>query len=308
MTLIIVLRITFVKAVKDLKPNWSDFEGEIEIVLKTIENYYTVYLDEMRGGFPYYYFKEQHPKAHSLFEEFEEYVPESYNNYHNTNTDIRLLDTDDIQENKKIIISTLYKQLNEFNKCFYIFLKEFISKIKVDVVSPQISDLNNFKVLSFNYTDTFEKIYKDKIISTCYIHGNLKNNNIVLGIGEDVLSNTSDYLRFQKNYQRTQKNTDHNYYEWIPKEFTSFDDIPAKLHIWGHSLCSNDKGIIKDLLIHQNLLNTFIYYYDDDTRDDLLQRYIEMIGNNEYNNKYKNNKIQLIKMEEAKTRKETNTV
>lgn len=82
------------------------------------------------------------------------------------------------------------------------------------------------KILSFNYTNTYARLY-DKYGSAeyCYIHGkaNITNsiitNNMVLGIDEylteDRKNKDTDFIAFKKFYQRIYKETGGEYKDWI---------------------------------------------------------------------------------------------
>lgn len=88
--------------------------------------------------------------------------------------------------------------------------------------------MNPDHVLSFNYSDTYEKIYgKEKKIKYDYIHGkaninkNVKTSNLVLGIDEYLNDERKDseleFLVFKKFYQRVYKSTDNDYLNWIDR-------------------------------------------------------------------------------------------
>ena len=85
----------------------------------------------------------------------------------------------------------LYTELNMLTRALEIYIAEFVGGIIVSKRSTDIENLNPDHVLSFNYSDTYEKIYgKEKKIKYDYIHGkaninkNVKTSNLVLGIDE----------------------------------------------------------------------------------------------------------------------------
>lgn len=84
--------------------------------------------------------------------------------------------------------------------------------------------MNHDHVLSFNYSDTYEKIYgKEKKIKYDYIHGkaninkNVKTSNLVLGIDEYLMTKERiqnyEFLVFKKFYQRVYKSTDNELFK-----------------------------------------------------------------------------------------------
>lgn len=109
-----------------------------------------------------------------------------------------------------------------------IYIAEFVGGIIVSKRSTDIENLNPDHVLSFNYSDTYEKIYgKEKKIKYDYIHGkaninkNVKTSNLVLGIDEYLNDERKDseleFLVFKKFYQRVYKSTDNDYLNWIDR-------------------------------------------------------------------------------------------
>lgn len=93
-------------------------------------------------------------------------------------------------------------------------------------ISPDIRDIAVDKVLSFNYTNTYEKLYgENKFIEYDYIHGKanvhntVNSNNMVLGIDEYLPNDRKDkdieFIAFKKFYQRIHKQTGCKYKEWV---------------------------------------------------------------------------------------------
>ena len=122
----------------------------------------------------------------------------------------------------------LYTELNMLTRALEIYIAEFVGGIIVSKRSTDIENLNPDHVLSFNYSDTYEKIYgKEKKIKYDYIHGkaninkNVKTSNLVLGIDEYLNDKRKDseleFLVFKKFYQRVYKSTDNDYLNWIDR-------------------------------------------------------------------------------------------
>lgn len=122
----------------------------------------------------------------------------------------------------------LYTELNMLTRALEIYIAEFVGGIIVSKRSTDIENLNPDHVLSFNYSDTYEKIYgKEKKIKYDYIHGkaninkNVKTSNLVLGIDEYLNDERKDseleFLVFKKFYQRVYKSTDNDYLNWIDR-------------------------------------------------------------------------------------------
>ena len=139
----------------------------------------------------------------------------------------------------------LLNDLNKFIRAFEIYLAEYVEKINIEMFSPDIKDVVVkiygddgkegvifTKVLSFNYTNTYEKMYLkgydvnvDDFID--YIHGkadinnSIETNNMVLGIDEyledDRKNKDVAFIAFKKFYQRIYKETGCKYKEWVNK-------------------------------------------------------------------------------------------
>lgn len=96
-------------------------------------------------------------------------------------------------------------------------------------------------MLSFNYTNTYERLYLDKQQiqnSIDYIHGKAKlfntveNNNMVLGIDEYLTDERKDreteFIAFKKFYQRIYKETGCKYKDWVETIREEYDDFYRK--------------------------------------------------------------------------------
>lgn len=141
----------------------------------------------------------------------------------------------------EFVINSLRKDLIKLIHCLEIYLEYCVGKVNVKYISPDIKDIEFDKILSFNYTTTYEKIYttnNDKI-EYHYIHGkaditnnkfininsrsainnNLDKNNMVLGIDEylddEAKNKTLEFIAFKKYFQRIYKKTGNTYKKWI---------------------------------------------------------------------------------------------
>lgn len=94
-----------------------------------------------------------------------------------------------------------YDHLLRFARCFELYLQQCVRRIDVTLQSPDIAALYPNKVLSFNYTDTFDRYYQHATVAaepdsaaqithgalmpfTQYIHGKMGSGNIIFGIDE----------------------------------------------------------------------------------------------------------------------------
>ena len=178
----------------EIDSNWIDFEAEISRVVQTVEK---IIKQPHRSS------EEQSVFIANLVSVFLDDLIYSKNE-----------ETDKLDKFKTRTLN----DLNNLIKCFEIYLEDCVRKIDKGVLSPDIYDLKVDCLLSFNYTDTYQRLYscKNSNIEYDYIHGKSKidykgSNNMVLGIddyltGEDRFSNTN-FVEFKKYYQRLYKNT-----------------------------------------------------------------------------------------------------
>lgn len=216
---------------------------------------------------------------------------------------------DFINRKKRELLTDLKKLI----RCLEIYLCEFVTTDDVkklyDITNLPIID----KVISFNYTDTYEKIYKpDRFVKFDYIHGKadvnktVETNNMVLGVDEYLLGDDRnqniEFIEFKKYFQRIHKETGCEYRKWL-KEMES-DDIyeriveqtygPAnevvdyiirrtayhKIFFYGHSLDITDKDIIRALILAQRT-HTTIYYLDKEDYARKITNLVKIIGQDE---------------------------
>ena len=269
----------FLKKRNQLGKNWIDFESEIsnvvqafECVRNCTESGKSIPRSEIEG---------------IKVEEVEEFI-----------------DIFEGNDSKKFQLS--YFNLNIFNKCIKqmtldldsliraleIYISGFINKIEGLQKNDDIKDINPDCVLSFNYSNTYERIYgQSNKIKYDYIHGkadinnNVETCNLFLGIDEYLEGHDRDekleFLAFKKFYQRIYKSTDSSYMEWIDEIHRNFL-ITYKLYIFGHSLDKTDKDILALLICNDNV-QTKIYYHrksNDDKKElgKLIRNLVRVIG------------------------------
>lgn len=120
----------------------------------------------------------------------------------------------------------LSMELDRLIRALEIYIAEFVGRIEVKKRSADIEGLTLDHILSFNYSDTYKRVYgKEKKIEYDYIHGkadinkNVTTSDLVLGIDEylddDVKDEELEFLTFKKFYQRIYKSTGNAYLDWI---------------------------------------------------------------------------------------------
>ena len=296
--------------------NWIDFESEISNVIKSIDED----MQKNKQG------------IRSLDDEIDnfsnEYLKNKYNEYigYNRSANKYLFGTDKAITYREIR-NNLYNDLNRLTRLFEIYLTEYVEKIDIKDTLTNIENVSAIpyeehgekgtlygKVLSFNYTNIYEKAYLDKYninISDYvdYIHGkadiknSIETNNMVLGIDEflpEIRKNKdTEFIAFKKFYQRIHKETGCKYKEWAEKikesgketEKELREQFPTQipigkfrrkhnLYIFGHSLDVTDRDILRDLILNDNVKTT-IFYLNKDIMGQQIANLVKVIGQDE---------------------------
>lgn len=169
--------------------------------------------------------------------------------------------------------------LNQLSMALELYIAHFINLTEIEYYSPDIVNFDADRVISFNYSNTYERIYSlARANSYCnYIHGKATTdgkNNIVLGItdsSEEHDKRTTN-CKFEKYFQRISKNTSNIYKDWLDSEERK------ELMFFGHSLFSSDGDIIKELITECDEIT--VCYYNDEMYQNIIQHLVEILGKN----------------------------
>lgn len=268
--------------------NWIDIETELKKIISLIEEInINNFIDNMSyySGDEYTTIKKIQSKSSYYFKNclFPFIIGNNYYKY--------------INEHYNISIKILEKDLSELTNMLRDYLLE--QDISNLTKTKDISDID-YKithVLSFNYTDTFRKIYSDidddKID---FIHGSLNKNNLVLGINETLTEDTAnkivDTVYFKKYFQRIYKKTDYKYIDWL--DHVNFDTV----YIHGHSLDESDKEILEKIInsvLKKDTSTVKIFYYDEKHYRQEVTNLIKVLGKDVFQKYYFQNRIIFIK-------------
>lgn len=188
------------------KENWIDFESEISSVIQSL--YSDLYENENKIN---------------IYDNIPSCLSNEFLGFYVNDQNMKLC---------KDIKERLYYDLNRLIKALEIYLVQYVNEIECEKVSPDIVEImnesneENNKVLCFNYTNTFEKMYTSNCeVDIDYIHGeahnnyDIKKNNMVLGIDEflttDQQNKNIEFVEFKKFYQRIYKETGCKYKTWV---------------------------------------------------------------------------------------------
>ena len=271
-----------------IKERWVDFEKEISKVIQALDSA-RKYVEE----------KVRHGEKSACIEAWQ----------YNVLRPILGFDTDDYRnisfEPRAFTYrkGQLLKDLNRLTRCLEIYLSEYINNLPVTYLLPDIQGLNIDKVLSFNYTDTFGRVYNadgQKKIDYDFIHGKASSEsnwqacNLVIGIDEYLQGQDKDldneYIEFKKFYQRIFKGTGNAYTRWLITSNSYVIDVfqknrtkvhpQVKVYFYGHSLDVTDKDILRQLLTSEWVTAT-IFYHSKESLGDQIANLVKVIGEEE---------------------------
>ncbi|MFH5961307.1 AbiH family protein [Clostridium perfringens] len=232
--------------------NWIDFEYEISEIIKGLDYFERKKIKELNELKNY---------QASCVKKARKFINENSKvlNIYSKNNNITFVNMTFIEENyfsdKKMVINILNDELNNLIRALEIYLGDIVGSIPVNNRLKDIEDIQRNesinKVISFNYTNTFEKLYvnENEEVKYDYIHGTLDisrdntENNMVLGIDEYLTGNEKnerlDFIKFKKYFQRIYKKTGCEYKKWL--EIDGFIDsennygIANTIYIWTFS-------------------------------------------------------------------------
>lgn len=269
---------------RDGKDGWIDFESEISSAIQALDGAVDDVKEYIRKG------KDRGHIQPYQFEALKYLIDREKSKY-----DSIYLNIEYISAFKEQFL----KDLNRLTRCLEIYLSDYINNLTVSKRLPDIDGLKIDKVLSFNYTNTYERIYgKDKPdIEYDYIHGKAKithdidSCNLVLGIdeyliGEERNSNT-EFIQFKKFFQRIYKKTGCKYMDWINGYLTRLNNTKRNkfntaiedfnIYIFGHSLDITDKDILSEL-IQTQYARTRIFHFNQNALGSQIANLTKVIG------------------------------
>lgn len=279
----------FLEKRKQLGQNWIDFESEISTVIQVFEcvrEHVERRKLMVNTGIEY--------KTAELARDFVDFAIKS--DKENLQSMYSILTEGLIDSNFITYLDAFIEKMNinldKLIRALEIYISEFINKIEVSQKNDDIKGINPDCVLSFNYSNTYERIYgQSNKVEYDYIHGkaditnNVNTCNLVLGIDEYLeecdRDNKLEFLPFKKFYQRIFKSTDSSYMEWV-EEIRQNSEYPYELYIFGHSLDKTDKDVLELLICNDNV-QTKIYYHrksNDDKKElgKLIRNLVRVIG------------------------------
>lgn len=287
----------FIKRQNDIGNTWIDLEKEIYRVITKIYKFRNWNGNNKNSG---HLLKINRSINEFNLDEIYSYINQDYLNKDCKNKGYTLDIYKDSKhyfyvyfESFKGFINFLYDQLREFTNVFSNYLNNDVLSL-LPTNSPyslSLSNNNHLYVLSFNYTDTCERLY-GKMFSfrSYYVHGNIgcKNGcNLVLGTysfdnkpqnGNPRSAIPYEFNVFRKHNQRHKYGTIEAYQKLL-------DELPKSgqpiFHVIGHSLDETDKKILKHLFITNKNAIINIYYHDEEAQENYINNITEIIEEEE---------------------------
>ena len=195
-------------------------------------------------------------------------------------------------ENNNDLIDLLYKQLRIFTKTFETYLLEVV--LSKEIKPFDFALKNPVSVLSFNYTDTFERLYKHNYTNSAikpryvYVHGKVCNDEdckLVLGTHSFDNVNADDHRLnipvefnvFKKHNQRHRYNTIELYQDFYRELTDPQRIIKPTFHIIGHSLDKTDHIILRHILKARKDAIINVYYHDEEAQERLINNITKIL-------------------------------
>ena len=246
--------------------NWIDFECEIRGIVGEFRSIETA----LKESSQYHYHVDRDHKVHQILHDL----------------DLVGIDADQWDEIRLNAVHVDFSvSLDRFSRALEYYIAAFVNETDIDGVCPDIIDFDATQVLTFNYSNTYERVYGGVRWneSVDHIHGiavkTVENEaNIILGITTKEDGAESSFVEVEKYYQRITKRTGHEYKKWLQ----SRNGIDEKIEVmfFGHSLDATDSDVIKDLICNEKA-NVHIFYYNESAYKSIVANLISIIGKEE---------------------------
>lgn len=260
------------------KENWIDFESEISRIVQSLDQL-TKFENSNTIGLEYYQCKD-------VLRE--------------------MLDDQSIEKSgRKAIIARLKLDLDKLICALEIYLDDYVGQQDIKWYNPDIASIHPEKVISFNYTDTFHKVYEsnNRNVDILFVHGmatnnicqfrprrrekgdtqrsriesSIDHNNMVLGIDEYLTKERrrkeTDFIEFKKYYQRIYKKTGNEYKKWLNEK------EPKTVYIFGHSLDVTDGDLLREFMGCETV-KTIIFYKNKKQLGQQIANLVKILGDN----------------------------
>ena len=243
--------------------NWIDFEREIKGV---VNEFKSIEL-ELKASNQYHYHTDTDHKIYQVIRDL----------------GLNFMTVDEWDEiTLAAIHRDLCQSLNNFSQALEYYIAIFVNTTPVVGTSPDVVDFDATQVITFNYSNTYERHYggvrwREPID---HVHGTAigslaEEPNIILGITSEDADMHSGYVEFEKYFQRITKRTGNEYKNWL--QSFSGNDEQIEVAFFGHSLDSADSDIIKDLILNDKS-TVVIYYHNEKAHQQIVANLVDILG------------------------------
>lgn len=256
--------------------NWIDFEAEISDVIKKIESL------ELTEDTLTYQLNISMNRSAYMTEEEKKYILVEF-----MKKEQHLVTMD----NRATFIARLESDLSDFINALEYYIK-FIDSFSVEYQLPDILQIPVDRIVSFNYTDTYRRLYDKEFpeANIHFIHGKARTlsldkkkvvdtaSNLVLGADDtlpDIEKSTNlCCLKFKKYFQRIYKQTGNEYKHFLETSETQHEPIIS--YFFGHSLAVTDGDVIRDIINRSH--HVVIFYHDDIQHREEIVNLVAILG------------------------------
>lgn len=194
--------------------------------------------------------------------------------------------------NKQLLEELEYLTLLLEFYLIYVQKRQF-STIQSTEFTNFLKDIGNKKIITFNYTQTAEEIFKElKSDDIHHIHGRVrtgeysssnKNNNMIFGIEDkEVTEINTNVIGYQKFYQRIVKQTGSKYESFFGSELENITNVI----IFGHSVDPVDKEIFDNIFRISRIDNNssvknprfIVVYHDEQAKREITKNLAIILG------------------------------
>lgn len=250
--------------------NWIDFEAEISNVVKRIEGislYKPVNTNISTSSHVYHL--NQGPSREILINFMK--------------SDYYIFDNQEIDN----FISHLENDLSDFINALDYYIG-FIDKFDV---ANRISDIQGVridKVISFNYSDTYRRLYRNDMSdeNIHFIHGKANRtlgdsaSKLVLGTNDTLSDQEKDSniscVKFKKYFQRIYKRTGNDYKRFLKEADEERSGETIRSYFFGHSLAATDGDVIRRVIEASDYV--VIFYHDDMQHREAITNLVTVLG------------------------------
>ena len=262
---------------------WIDFENEISVVINCFQELFydksdTVNFTSKTKTFTHIikkfgFFIDDTP-GNRPFSLNSKYVKDEFLIEYPLGSNDKKLNIDKVRDFLLEELIELADGLNLYLSCFIENILKSINKTNEHLSWKDAFSYVSY-VITFNYTNTCEKLYHTK--SVFHLHGNV-NDSIVLGVNpdsfDDIETVDTAFITFKKYFQRIINKTDNEYLNWLRDMKETHQDIT--LFVIGHSLDITDKDILTELFWAVDRI--FILNYNKKDEIQHLSNLVKILG------------------------------